>query len=241
MLMALGIALPKTIFAHGWWLTESGEKMSKSKGTVVKPLDMKEVVGVDPLRFFLTRDISLGNDAAFSPDLVVSRVNTDLANNLGNLLARVTNLVDKNFGGKSPALPAAMAGETNELLGKLDGLADRVQRSIEEMAPQEAVVQVMDVLNDANKYIGDRAPWKQVKTDLIAAGETLTACLEVLRVAGILLSPVMPTKMRELLAAVGAQEAPSFAAARKVIGIAPGSTITKGVPLFPRLEWKAEA
>jgi methionyl-tRNA synthetase len=240
MLMALGIALPKTIFAHGWWLTDSGEKMSKSKGGTVKPLDMKSVVGVDPLRYFLTRDIALGNDAAFTPELVVNRVNSELANNLGNLLSRVTNLVDKNYGASCPELPANLAPETTALLAKLDGLAGKVKKAVIEMEPQTAVQLIVDVLNDANKYIGDRAPWKQVKTDLPAGAETLVACVEVLRVAGILLSPIMPEKCAELLRAIGWEKAPNFSDAEKSRASVPGARIAKSEPLFPRVEWKKD-
>lgn len=237
MLMALGIALPKTIFAHGWWLTESGEKMSKSKGSVVKPLDMKNVVGVDPLRYFLTRDIALGNDAAFSPDLVVSRVNSELANNLGNLLSRVTNLVDKNFAGQLPDWKAA-APETQALLAKNGAVAEQVKAAILRMEPQTAVQVLVDLLNDTNKYIGDRAPWKQVKEDLTAAGETLGAGLEVLRVVGILLSPVMPEKCASILATIGWSKAPAFADATQARAIPTGAPVKKAEPLFPRVEWK---
>lgn len=238
MLMALGIALPKTIFAHGWWLTESGEKMSKSKGTVVKPLDMKNIVGVDALRFFLTRDIALGNDAAFSPDLVVSRVNADLANNLGNLLSRVTNLIDKNFEGKIPAVPS-YSPESQALLNRLGGLAERVKGAILKMDPQTAVQEVVDLLSETNKYIGDRAPWKQVKTDLPAAAETLVSCAEVLRITGILLSPVMPAKCEQLLCILGWEHAATFADAQKVHALKPGSKVLKPEPLFPRVEFKS--
>lgn len=241
MLMALGIALPNTIFAHGWWLTESGEKMSKSKGTVVKPLDMKNVVGVDPLRYFLTRDIALGNDAAFAPELVVNRVNAELANNLGNLLSRVTNLIEKNYEGKAPGFGPTLAPETEALLGRLGTLATDVKSAILRMEPQTAVQLVIEILNDANKYIGDRAPWKQVKTDLAAGAETLMAGLEVLRVAGILLSPVMPGKCAELLRSIGWENAPNQNDAEKTRAIATGTKIQKGEPLFPRVEWAKEA
>ncbi len=240
MLMALGVPLPKTIFGHGWWLAADGGKMSKSKGNAVKPLDLKDIVGVDSLRYFLIRDIALGNDSTFAPELVVSRVNADLANNLGNLLARVTNLVDKNFEGAAPALPSPLAPETTSLFQSLEGLANRVREKIEALDPQGAVVQVVEVLNEANKYVGDRAPWKQVKTDLPAAAETLGACLEVLRVAGLLLTPVMPTKMQELLQSVGWTPKPNFADARKTRAIPVGAKVTKGDPLFPRVEWKSE-
>lgn len=241
MLMALGIALPTTVFGHGWWLTPEGDKMSKSKGKVVRPLEMKDVVGVDPLRYFLTRDIFLGNDASFSPELVVTRVNSELANNIGNLLSRVTNLVDKNFGGKAPALAASVAPETEALLGKIEGLADRVKASVEALDPQSATTHVLELLNDANKYIGDRAPWKQVKTDLPAAAETLGACLEVLRVAGILWSPIMPGKCAELLKVIGWDKAPDIEDAKKPRACVAGVSVLKPEPLFPRIEWKPDA
>lgn len=241
MLMALGIRLPKTVFGHGWWLTPEGDKMSKSKGKVVRPLEMKDVVGVDPLRYFLTRDIFLGNDASFSPELVVSRVNTELANNLGNLLSRATNLVDKNFEGKAPAMPATLAPESAAVLAKIDGLADRVRASIEALDPQSATTHVLDLLNDANKYIGDRAPWKQVKTDMPAAAETLAVCLEVLRVAGILWSPIMPVKCAELLKVIGWEKEPSLEDARKSRACIEGARVLKPEPLFPRVDWKPDA
>jgi methionyl-tRNA synthetase len=239
MLMALGVALPKAIFAHGWWLTESGEKMSKSKGSVVKPLDMKSVVGVDPLRYFLTRDIALGNDAAFSPELVVTRVNSELANNLGNLLSRTTNLVEKNFG-KSPGLPSALAPETKTLFGSLEKLAPTVKKAVLQMEPQAAVQAVVDVLNETNRYIGDRAPWKQVKEDLPAAGETLYACLEVLRVSAILLSPVMPEKCASILKSIGWEKEPDFSDAEKAHALEEGTVVKKAEPLFPRVEWRKD-
>lgn len=237
MLMALGVALPRTIFAHGWWLID-GEKMSKSKGKVVKPLDIKGVVGLDALRYFLTRDISLGNDASFSPELVVNRVNSELANNLGNLLSRTTNIVDKNFGGKSPGRPAKATAESLALLEKAAAVPELVKKAVVAMDPQGAVQLVVDLLNDTNKYIGDRAPWKQVKEDMAAAGETLYTCLEVLRVSGILLSPVMPEKCAKMLAVIGYTKVPS--ADDLKTPIAEGTPVIKPEPLFPRVEWKAE-
>ena len=241
MLMALGVPLPKTVFGHGWWLAASGEKMSKSKGNTVKPLDMKDVVGVDPLRYFLTRDIFFGNDAAFSPELVVTRVNSELANNLGNLLSRVTNLVDKNFSGTAPALAAKLSPESEKILAKIEGLADQVEKKIRQLDPQGAAVEVLELLNDANKYIGDRAPWKQVKeVDLNPAKETLAVCLEVLRVAGILWSPIMPSKCAKLLEIIGFTSPVTIQEARKVRGMPLNARIMKPEPLFPRVEWKAE-
>lgn len=241
MLMGLRAPLPKQIFAHGWWLTESNEKMSKSKGAVVKPLDMKNMVGVDGLRYFLTRDIHLGNDAQFSQDLVIARVNTDLANNFGNLLSRSTNLIDKFFGGHVPdikfSMPASLA-----LAKQAEALPEIVHHEVMAMAPNRAIEAVTDLLSAANKYMEDQAPWKSLKAagddveKLNLGGEALLVSLECLRFAGILLSPVMPVKMAELLKSVGWGNLPSINDVKKFQMIPAGTAIAKAAPLFPRIE-----
>lgn len=242
MLMALKAPLPKQIFAHGWWLTESNEKMSKSKGPTIKPLDMKNLVGVDGLRYFLTRDIQLGNDAQFSQDLVVSRVNTDLANNLGNLLSRSTNLIEKYFNGKIPELHFQMQSSL-AIAAQAEKLPALVEQEIMAMSPNRAIEAVTDLLSAANKYMEDNAPWKTLKpgttsdpAKLLEAAESLLVCLECLRFAGILLSPVMPKKMLELLSQIGWSQAPSLKDLKKFQMIEAGSAIQKVAPLFPRVE-----
>lgn len=239
MLMALGVPLPSKVFAHGWLLTPSGEKMSKSKGPVVKPLDVKNIVGVDPLRYFLVRELQLGNDTSFSYDIVVNRVNGDLANNLGNLFSRVVALVEKNFDAKVPEVKVR-SERSKELLEQLKKLPILVRGHVENMAPSRALESIQDVLSNANKYLGDRAPWKQVKEDLDGAADTLNTALEVLRVAGILLTPVMPTIMANLLSRIGFHGEAKFSDASESIGLKPGASVSKGDPLFPRVEWKSE-
>lgn len=232
ILMGLGLSMPKVIFAHGWWLTSENEKMSKSKGKVVRPLDLKDVVGVDGLRYFLTRDIFLGNDAQFSQDLVISRVNSELANNLGNLQSRATNLVDKFFDGKVPTPPNTPPDLSKTALTT----AELLKKDILNFAPNTAVGNVVELLNQANKYLEEKAPWKTAKTDLTSAGEVLYSALEVLRISGILLHPVMPAKMTELLRRIGWSKTPNFEDAKKWGLLEVGSAVTKGDPLFPRID-----
>lgn len=235
MLMGLNYNLPKQIFAHGWWLMEGNQKMSKSLGNVVNPLDMKNVVGVDGLRYFLTRDIYLGNDAQFSYELVINRINAELANNLGNLLSRSTNLVDKYFSSKIPQADSTLPG-SKELKELALQTADKVKADIEKMSPNTALGHVVDLLNSANKYLEDTAPWKRAKDSLDEAGESLYHSLEVLRIVGILLSPVMPTKCEQLLNRIGWTRPIAFEDSKKWGLLTRSHSVIKGDPLFPRVE-----
>jgi methionyl-tRNA synthetase len=206
----------------------------------VNPLDLKNVVGVDALRYFLTRDIFLGNDAQFSEDLVISRVNSELANNLGNLLSRTTNLVDKFFATKAPS--DELKSEASQTLKSFAlTIAEKVKTDVIAFSPNTAVGHVVELLNAANKYMEDRAPWKQAKESLADAGESLYCSLEVLRIAGILLSPVMPVKSKELLERVGWTKTSTFEDAKTWGLLAPGTVVSKGDPLFPRIELKSPA
>ncbi len=234
MLMALEIPLPKQIFAHGWWLNEDDAKMSKSEGKVVSPLDMKDIVGVDGLRYFLTREIYLGNDAKFSKELVVSKLNAELANNLGNLMSRTVKLACKNFDGVPPS--SLKDARTSGLMELAVGTAKRVKQEIDTMSPNTALGHVVDLLDATNKYLDELAPWKTVKEDKDAAAESLYAALEVLRISAVLLSPVMPSKMNELLERLGITAPADIAAAEKWGILEPGAALVAGDPLFPRAE-----
>lgn len=234
MLMALGIALPKMVFAHGWWLNDDGGKMSKSEGKVVSPLDMKDMVGVDSFRYFLVREIVFGNDALFSPQIVLNRVNSELANNLGNLLSRVTNLVEKYFDSKVPESSFARE-DSRALLELAERTPQLVKDKVLSMAPQAAVGAVVDLLTATNRYIDGIAPWKTAKEDLVLTGECLRVSLEVLRIAGILLSPVMPEKMSVLLRSFGWEKPPSFGDTANARALTAGAPVSKGDILFPRV------
>ncbi|MCB0342133.1 MAG: methionine--tRNA ligase [Pseudobdellovibrionaceae bacterium] len=235
MLFALGVPLPKQLFAHGWILNKSQEKMSKSEGDVVNPLDMKDVVGVDGLRYWLVRDIHLGNDAPFAPDLVINRINTELANNLGNLLSRTTNLIHKYFDGRTPKGWLENDAATDQLRKIALEAPDKLRADIERMAPSYATEHVVQMLNEANRYLEEKAPWKLVKTDVAAAGKVLYAALDVVRIAGILLQPVMPVKAKELLDRLNCDKR-DFDAAKIWGAIDEGTLVEKGDPLFPRIE-----
>ncbi len=234
MLFALGLPLPRQIFATGWILNKDNAKMSKSEGDVVSPIDIANLIGLDELRYFLIRDVHLGNDSPFSLELVENRVNSELANNLGNMLSRTTNLVEKFFAGQRPAYLAD--DEASSALKQMAlALPAIVKKEVENMRPSFALEQIVLVLTAANKYLEEKAPWKTAKTDLPSTGHVLAVTLEVLRIAGILLSPVMPRKTKELLSRLGVNEA-KWTDLQKWPALAEGSAIQKGEPLFPRLD-----
>jgi len=236
MLMALDIPLPK-LFAHGWWLTEGGLKMSKSDGEKVTPGDIKELIGVDSLRYFLCRDINFGNDAKFSKDIVLYRVNAELANNLGNLLSRTLNLADKYYGAKAPDKLENLEA-TKKLIEEAKRTGPAVRESIDDISPSMAIGHVVELLSSTNRYIDSIAPWKAVKEKPEEAQESIYTALEVLRISAILLYPVMPAKMKQLLSQLGWEKEPGFADAISWGLLESGTTIIKGEPLFPRLDTK---
>jgi methionyl-tRNA synthetase len=179
------------------------------------------------------RDIHFGNDAPFSFELAIQKVNNDLANNLGNLLSRTGNLISKYFDGKAPGnKDQALSAELRALAAKT---CEEVRNHIEALQPSYAMESIVKLLNEANKFLETHAPWKMAKDNLPQAGEVLHTALEVLRVAGILLEPVMPAKIGELLLRLSVQDK-AFTRAQEWNGIPAGTPISKGDPLFPRVE-----
>ena len=239
MLRAAGLPLPKTIFAHGWWVI--GErKMGKSLGNAVRPLDLAQVFGVDAFRYLLMREMAPGYDADFDPERMAARYQSDLSNNLGNLLHRVTHMITRFCGGQAPA-PGSPGPEEDELRQRFTALPDVVFDAVEGFAVQQALAAVMEALTAANQYLEQTAPWKQAKngTDEAVATSLYTAA-EAVRLGALLLSPVLPERSAEVWRRLGWQPTADLAADLKWGGLKPGSHVLTGQPLFPRIEEKTD-
>ncbi|WFB37296.1 methionine--tRNA ligase [Kiritimatiellota bacterium B12222] len=237
MLKAMGVAMPQTIFAHGWWLSGK-DKMSKSTGNVVNPLEYAERFGVDALRYFLVAEMSLGQDASFTEEVFIKRYNSDLANDLGNLTSRVLKMVHTHCDSKVPVASALPAEGTPEadLWNHVQTAVSEMSRQVENMRPDLGVAAVMTAIREANKYIGVRAPWKQAKDEnLQPLYETLYVSMEALRVCAALLYPVMPAKMMALRTQIGAGVDEPNVDDLKVFGkLVEGASLEEGEGLFPR-------
>ena len=209
--------------------------MSKSKGNVVKPLDTMDLYGRDVLRYFLMREMTPGQDSSFSQSLIVERNNSELSNDLGNGLNRVTKLIEKHFEARLPA--RGEEGEPERALRKVAETAiEAVQKEIRDYHPNGAIREAMELSRAVNRYLEQRAPWKVIKEDQEAAGSSLAWAAEALRLVGLLLHPVMPERCSELLNRLGAGEPNSFAEEAVWGKLEAGVSIHSGTPLFPRFD-----
>ncbi len=234
-LMSAGIELPRRVFAHGF-LFNRGEKMSKSVGNVVDPLALVEAFGLDQVRFFLLREVPFGQDGSYREDGIISRINTDLANELGNLAQRSLSMVNKNLDGIVPT-PGPVTEEDAALLAHADGLLEKVRAHFEAPAMHLALEAIWLMLGAANRYFSAHEPWVLRKSDAAADqerfGTVLYTTLEVVRIAALLIQPVMPESAAKLLDLLGQ---PADDREFSAIGtrIAVGTALPKPEGVFPR-------
>ena len=205
--------------------------------------DIKDIIGPSGLRYFLTRSIHFGNDAQFKTDLAIGCVNTELANNLGNLLSRVNKLVQKGFKGFIPKNLQTQEA-TKQHISSAMSLAENVKSAIKDLAPHKAIDFVVDFLNKTNRYLEELKPWIVLKNDPTQkdiVAEALYTCLESLRISGLLLYPVMPVKMNELLHILDWSQTPCLEDAQRWGLLQEGLSISEAPPLFKRIDNKKDA
>lgn len=201
-LMAAGLEPPKRVFAHGWWTIE-GEKMSKSLGNVISPYDLVEKYGVDASRFFVMREVPFGGDGDFSHASAIARINSDLANGLGNLAQRTLSFIYKNCEGKIPS-PAAFTAGDEALLAKAQvEMLALVRKELDLQRFHKALEAIWSVVDAANSYIDIEAPWSLKKTDPVRMGTVLYVLAETIRCLSLIIQPFMPESSQKLLDQLG--------------------------------------
>ena len=241
MLMSMDMPLPKHVYGHGWLLLDGG-KMSKSKGNVVDPYLLAERYSADALRYFLLRDFPFGSDGNFSNELLINRINMDLANDLGNLLSRTTAMADKYFGGTLPENQAA-GPEDDTLLEKAKALRARYETDMEAYAFQNALADVFEVIDAANKYIDATAPWVLAKSEESKPrlARVLYNLAETLRICTVLLQPFMPDTCVKIFEQLNVADEGKTWDSAAVFGTLPvTATLHKGQNIFPRIDTAKE-
>jgi methionyl-tRNA synthetase len=250
-LMSAGLPLPRQIVVHGF-LFNRGEKMSKSVGNVVSPASLVADYGLDPVRYFFLREVPFGQDGSYSHEAIVARMNADLANDLGNLAQRSLTMIARNCNGRVPDWRGAAASpEDLAMLARADELLGEALRHMQGFALHLYIAAVFDVVSEANRYFANAEPWRLAKTDPARMGLVLYVTIETLRIAAILLQPVMPRSMGALLDLLAvAPEARAFrwANALDFDGVLdaphrlePGRALPAPAPVFPRYVEKEAA
>ena len=219
-LMSAGLPLPKQVFGHGFILAKGGEKMSKSLGNVVDPMDMAERYGVDVLRYFLLREVSFGQDGSYSHEAIVNRVNSELANSFGNLAQRSLSMIFKNLGGVIPA-PGEME-EDRALLALVDRACKELEQEFDRFAFSVGLEAWMGAVFACNAYIDAAAPWALKKTDPERMAAVLGTLVVAVRKLGVAVAPIIPESAERLIALIDSGK--------------DGASIAQPMPIFPRLE-----
>ena len=230
-LLAAGLEPPKRVYAHGWW-TNEGQKISKSLGNVIDPHDLVEKYGLDPVRYFLLREVPFGNDGDFSHRAMVGRLNNDLANDLGNLAQRVLSMIHKNCAAAMPVC-GELTSEDQALAESLAQLPDVLRGNFDQQSFHRALEAIWDVIGQANRYVDEQAPWALKKTDPERMATVLGNLADAIRRLAVLIQPVMPESSGRMLDQLGvAAAARSFAHLDS--RVAPGTPLPKPEGVFPR-------
>jgi methionyl-tRNA synthetase len=232
-LMSAGVAVPRRIYSHGF-LFNRGEKMSKSVGNVVDPFALTDAFGVDPIRYFFLREVPFGQDGNYSREAIATRMNADLANDLGNLAQRSLSMIARNLGGLLPQ-PGELTANDRAILAAADGMITQARAAMATQQLHQVLNAVWTVVAEANRYFAGEAPWALRKSDPARMGTVLYVTAEVIRQIAILTQPFMPTAGAKLLDLVGVpQDEREFSRLGGAHRLSPGARLPEPAPVFPR-------